>query len=215
LTFGAHLYPIQWLLPVLLPLTLLANLYIFIRHHEQIDVPVLQRRILPFMGAGLVIGFALFNLVHGDRLQTLFGLLVVAVALRELIHLLRGNRRIEAPIRGWMSNAVIFAAGVVHGIYASGGPLLVYAANKMKLPKSVFRSTLATVWLIMNIFLTGSYAVSGKIDAGSLTASAYLLPSLALGVLTGELLHRRIPERGFKMVVFGLLLVSGALIMIK
>jgi hypothetical protein len=59
LTFGSPLYPIQWLLPVLLPLTLLANPYIFIRHHEQIDAPVLQRRILPFMGAGLAIGFAL------------------------------------------------------------------------------------------------------------------------------------------------------------
>jgi len=40
-------------------LTLLANLYIFIRHHRHIDRAVLARRILPFMGTGLAIGFAL------------------------------------------------------------------------------------------------------------------------------------------------------------
>ena len=74
LTLGVHLYPIQWLLPVLLPLTLLANLYIFIRHHRHIDRAVLARRILPFMGTGLAIGFALMSRLHGDLLRLLFGL---------------------------------------------------------------------------------------------------------------------------------------------
>jgi uncharacterized membrane protein YfcA len=215
LTLGAHLYPIQWMLPVLLPLTLLANLYIFIRHRRHIDRQVLTVRILPFMGAGLVVGLALFSALHGDLLRLLFGLMVISVASREWIHLLRPNRRSHCPLPNWISNSYVFMAGVVHGIYASGGPLLVYAANKMQMPKSVFRSTLSVVWLIMNILLTGSYALAGSINATSIKASTCLLPSLILGVFLGEVLHRRIPEHGFKMVVFALLLLSGVFISLK
>ena len=215
LTLGAHLYPIKWMLPVLLPLTVIANLYIFIRHHKYIDAPVLLRRILPFMGTGLVIGFALFNLLHGELLRTLFGLIVILVAMRELINLIRSSHQNEAPLPGWISTGYVFVAGVIHGIYASGGPLLVYAVNKMQLQKSVFRSTLSSVWLIINIFLTGSYAVGGKIDLESLKYSAYLLPPLTLGVLLGEFLHQLIPERSFKIFVFMLLILSGVFITLK
>ena len=215
LTLGVHLYPIQWMLPVLLPLTLLANLYIFIRHHRHIDRRVLAVRILPFMGAGLAIGFALFTALHSALLRLLFGLMVTAVSAQELIRLLRSGRRIEAPLPNWLSNGYLFAAGVVHGIYASGGPLLVYAANKMKLQKAAFRSTLSVVWLILNIFLTAAYVAAGKIDTVSLTHSACLLPALILGILAGERLHRHISERTFKMVVFTLLLLSGIFISLK
>ncbi len=215
LTLGAHLYPIKWMLPVLLPLTLIANLYIFIRHHKYINAPVLLRRILPFMGTGLMIGLALFNMLHGELLRTLFGLMVILVAMRELINLTHISHQDEVLLPVWISTCYLFVAGMVHGIYASGGPLLVYVANKMQLQKSEFRSTLSIVWLIMNIFLTGSYAVAGKIDLESLKYSAYLLPPLILGVLLGEFLHQHIPERGFKIVVFILLIVFGVFIMLK
>ena len=215
LTLGAHLYPIKWLLPVLLPLTVVANLYLFLRHRKHIDIPVLTRRILPLMGTGLAIGFALFNLLHGELLRTLFGALVVVVAARELIRLMSPGRRAETPVPGWVSTGSVFMAGMVHGIYASGGPLLVYAANKMKLSKSAFRSTLSAVWLIMNVFLSGAYAVAGAIDAASLRTSFYLLPPLILGVLLGEALHRHISERKFQIIVFLLLLLSGVFIALK
>ena len=215
LTLGAHLYPIKWMLPILLPLTLIANAYIFVRHHKYIDTRVLFRRILPFMGTGLVIGFALFNLLHGELLRTLFGGLVILVAVRELINLIRGSQENSKTLPTWLSTGYIFIAGLIHGVYASGGPVLVYTVNKMQLEKSVFRSTLSMVWLSMNIFLTGSYAVAGKVNLESLKFSAYLLPPLIIGVLAGEALHQRIPERSFKITVFVLLLMSGIFITLK
>lgn len=215
LTLGAHLYPIEWMLPVLLPLTALANLYLLICHHRYIDTEVLLKRILPFMGTGLAIGFSLFTRLQGELLRTLFGFMVIGIAVRELIHLIRADHRNASPLPGWVSSGFVFAAGVVHGIYASGGPLLVYAANRMQLEKSVFRSTLSIVWLIMNICLTSSYAVTGRIDAASLAHSVSLLPSLVLGVALGDFMHQRIPERTFKVAVFLLLTLSGVFITIK
>jgi uncharacterized membrane protein YfcA len=129
-----------------------------------------------------------------------------------LISLVAGGHQNGAVLPGWISTVYIFVAGVIHGIYASGGPLVVYAVNKMQLQKSVFRSTLSAVWLTMNILLTASYAVAGKINLDSLKYSAYLLPSLILGVLLGDFFHQRIPERSFKIAAFVLLMLSGILI---
>jgi len=215
LTLGTLLYPIKWILAVMLPTTLILNVYIFIRHYKYIDTGLLLKRILPFMGTGLFIGLALFNLLHGELLHKVFGMFVILVAAQELVNLVRRGPQISLPLPNWLSSTYIFVAGLIHGIYVSGGPALVYAMNKMQLEKSEFRSTLSMVWLSSNIFLTGSYIIAGKIDLVSLKFSAYLLPSVIIGVLLGEMLHSRIPERTFKITVYILLMVSGAFIVLK
>ena len=208
--FNSHVF-----LFAFLPLTLLVNLYIFIRHRRHIDGSVLLGRILPFMGTGLVIGFGLFNWLGGEVLRKAFGILVVLVSIRELVNLMGHRRGNGTPLPGWLFTGYVFTAGLIQGVYASGGPFLVYAVNKMGLPKSVFRSTLSTVWLTMNIFLTTFYVIAGQLDLASLKFSANLLPSLVAGVWLGEYLHERVSERRFKIAAFGLLMLSGIFIMLK
>lgn len=54
LTLGTHLYPMSVLLPVLVALDLLVNLYIVTRHHKYINRALLIRTIIPAMGIGCV-----------------------------------------------------------------------------------------------------------------------------------------------------------------
>ncbi|NQU65273.1 MAG: sulfite exporter TauE/SafE family protein [SAR324 cluster bacterium] len=214
ITLGAHFYPIRWMLPVLLPLTLLLNLYILLRHFRQINRSILFRQILPFMGVGLVIGMVIFNRIHGELLVEAFGILVVVMSLRELVQLFRSDRTLS-PIGRFEAFLYIFAAGIVHGIYASGGPLLVYIVNRFNLKKSEFRSTLSVVWLIMNIFLSISYVLTNRITLETGRISLLLLPSLVLGIFLGEYLHEKSDGRKFKIVVFTLLLLTGVSIILK
>ena len=51
--------------------------------------------------------------------------------------------------------AVLLGAGVVHGMFVSGGALLVVYAAATFRDKEVFRSTLAAVWVILNGLLMG------------------------------------------------------------
>ena len=100
-------------------------------------------------------------------------------------------------------------AGIVHGIYASGGPLLIYAVSRLNLTKSVFRSTLGAVWFILSVILTASYVMTGKMSAHSLKLILLLLPVILIGILLGEWLHHRINEYRFKIFVFAVLLFAG------
>jgi uncharacterized protein len=101
------------------------------------------------------------------------------------------------------------AAGFIHGIYASGGPLLIFAVGKQTITKSIFRSTLGAVWLISSLVLTGFYLFSGKLTAASVKLVIILFPVIVVGIFLGEWLHHRIDEFRFKIFVFAVLLIAG------
>ena len=208
LTLGVHLYPIDVLLPVLVPLDMIVNMYIVARHHRHISRPYLFRSILPAMGIGVLAGIIAFHYIEGDLLKKLFGVLVILLSTRELFRL-RRNRQEKIVLSDLKAAGLIFSAGVVHGIYASGGPLLIYALSRLNLTKSVFRSTLGAVWFFFSVMLTASYLIGGKFTAQSLKFVLILLPMILLGILLGERLHHRVDEYRFKIFVFGVLLLAG------
>jgi uncharacterized membrane protein YfcA len=208
LTLGVHLYPIDVLLPVLVPLDMVVNLYLVTRHYRHINRPYLFRSILPAMGFGVLAGIIVFQYIEGDLLKQLFGLLVILLSMRELYRLLR-NRHDQLALSNTAAQTCIVAAGIVHGIYASGGPLLVYAVSRLNLSKSVFRSTLGAVWLIFSVVLTASYLITGKFTVHSIRYILILLPMILAGILLGEWLHHRIDENRFKLFVFVVLFLAG------
>ncbi|MCF8039590.1 MAG: sulfite exporter TauE/SafE family protein [Desulfohalobiaceae bacterium] len=209
LALGAHFYSIPWMLPVLVPLTLVSNSYILIRYHRYVQIELLLKKIFPLMGIGLVIGIFLFDLVQGELLKTVFGVLVILLALRDLYQLYTASQE-RAPLSPGACRTYIFFAGVIQGLYACGGPLLVYVLNRLGLSKMVFRSTLSLVWVTMNTVLSIIYFSTGKADLTSLRYSLLLIPALACGLLAGDLLHGKIAERPFKTVVFVFLVAAGA-----
>ena len=214
LTLGVHLYPIEVLLPVLVPLDMFITLYLVTRHYRHISRPHLFRSILPVMGVGVLVGIIAFQYIEGNLLKKLFGLLVILLSTRELYRLLR-NRHEQITLSNLAAKTCIFSAGIVHGIYASGGPLLVYAVSRLNLSKSVFRSTLASVWFIFSVILSASYWMTGKFNAHSLRYILILLPMILIGILLGEWLHHRIDENHFKLFVFAVLFFAGLSICIS
>jgi uncharacterized membrane protein YfcA len=208
LTLGVHLYPIDVLLPVLVPLDMVVNLYLVTRHYRHISRPHLIRSILPAMGFGVLAGIIAFQYIEGDLLKKIFGSLVIVLSMRELYRLSR-KRPDQFALSNLTAKACIVTAGIVHGIYASGGPLLIYAVSRLNLSKSVFRSTLGAVWLIFSVILSASYLVAGRFSALSIRFILILLPMILIGILIGEWLHHRIDENRFKIFVFGVLFFAG------
>jgi uncharacterized membrane protein YfcA len=207
-TLGSHLYPIEFLLPTLVPADLLVNIYIVGKYREDVDRELLFRRILPLMGAGLVIGIGIFQFVEGTLLKKIFGLLVTLLCSRELHGLLRSPGTAKALTR-LQYGVSVFSAGITQGLFASGGPLVVYAVSRLKLAKGSFRSTLSALWLLTNGFLTLSYLATGLLTWDNLRFWAWLAPAVVVGTIVGERLHDRVNEHHFRVIVFAILLVGG------
>jgi hypothetical protein len=213
-TLGMHLYPIETLLPVLVPLDVLLNMYIVIRHHKQVERGLLIRRILPLMGIGLSIGILLFNYLHSGMLKIIYGCFVALLSVREL-HLLYKKIRVRGPLSNVEEASWLVAGGIIHGIFVSGGPLVVYVAGRIIPQKANFRSTLAALWIVLNLVLTASYIVTGRLNLSSLSSSAMLLPVVILCIVLGERLHNLVDEYKFRIIVFILLFFAGTSLIIR
>lgn len=115
----------------------------------------------------------------------------------------------------WTGGALLVLAGVVHGIFATGGPLAVYVASREIEDKSRFRATLAALWLLLNVALLASFAADGRVGRASMAISASLAPSLLLGLLAGELAHRRVAVPLFRALVFSFLLIAACVLAVR
>ncbi len=209
LTLGAHLYDIPSLLVMVLPLSLLQSVWIVARHPRAVRWRLLAVEVLPLMAIGLAAGFLLGGWLRGDLLRTLFAALVLALSLRELWVAWR-ERGPRAPLPAPVSAGFLTAAGVIHGIWATGGPPLVYALGRRGLDKAAFRATLCAVWIALDGAYNLRLAAAGSFDAASLRATALLLPAALIGLLAGDRLHARVDERRFRLLSFALLAVAAA-----
>ena len=209
LALGIHLFPLGELLPVFVPLGLFVSSWLVLRGRAHVNRPLLLARILPWMGLGLAVGLTIFERASHELLRRAFGIFVVTLAAIELWRLVRGSgvsREVSPPA----ATAALLGAGVIHGMFSTGGPLLVWALGKSLPDKRAFRATLSCVWLVLGSALTLAYALNGRLDGETLRATAALLPVLGVAIGAGEWAHHRLDERRFRVLVYALLLGSGA-----
>jgi hypothetical protein len=211
-TLGSLMLPVGELVPVLVPVALTQTAIVAFQKHRSVVWPLLLRRILPLMGIGLVTTILLLD-GEAPWMKPALGVLILVLALREL---LLGQRPREPSRRQAAASVVgIVAAGLVHGLFATGGPVLVWSLGQTTLDKAAFRATLTLVWLTLNTVLVGSFLVKGRADADTLLVSAALLPTAVLGIAAGHWLHDRVDEAPFRTVVWGALAVASLSLILR
>ena len=214
LSIGARWFGIEQLLAWFLPLNLGLSTVLALRGGHAIAGGLLVRRILPMILIGLAVGTWLATRIDADRARGLFASLVIVVAVVELISSLR--RSAAGPttaMRPVVQGGLLLGAGVVHGVFATGGPLAVAVIGRMLPTKTALRATLAVMWFVLNVIVSARLVRSGHLDGDSLWWSLHLVPALAVGMLAGDLVHRRVAETSFRKVVAVVLLVTGGLLL--
>ncbi len=206
LSMAALFLPMETLLPVLAALNVLMSSWLLSRHGRHIDKALLFKTILPLMSLGTVAGIALRDLLSGPWLKLGFALLLLWFAGRELWRLrLAQSPRPHGELK---TGSFIGFAGITHGLFASGGPLLVYALAGRQLDKATFRATLIAVWWSLNLLLSVVFFWQGRL-LPALPQIALYSPLLFIGVWLGGLWHQRLDEGRFRQMIYGLLLLTG------
>ena len=215
ITIGAHFVELPALLALVLPLSLVQTSWIVVRNRRSIAWRSLLMRVVPLMGMGVAVGYLVSGQLQGRPvLKQLLGAIVVVLAGREL-WLLRRQAGLQksgaAPACGASAAglAAMFGAGLVHGVYATGGPLLVYGLGQEGLDRARFRATICTVWWIMNMALVVTFAVEGRYSPAVLAELALLMLALPIGIFAGERVFVGVDERTFKVGIYGLLMLAG------
>lgn len=162
-------------------------------------------KMLVLMLIGMAVGVWLYRQLPLDFLLTVYGLLIIAVALQKLF-----VPRLFPQKAPWLV-ALVPLAGIIHGMFVSGGALLVVYASGALPRKEEFRATMAAVWFFLGFFLTGSQVQSGVVTPQVVSLTVLCLVPMALGTLIGGRLVKHISQDLFSKITYVLLLISGVL----
>jgi uncharacterized membrane protein YfcA len=159
----------------------------------------------------------------GRFLGTFLGLWILFIVNLHQLTLLIGWSTLIAAIVALLSpsfnmnRAGLGAVGLITGVTETstgvGGPPLALAYQHKRGP--VLRSTVALCFLVGEVISLVVLAIGGKIDAGTLTMSAQMLPFLALGSYASKFVHHRLDGPLLRYIVLGFSSLSGIVVILQ
>lgn len=200
--------------PALNALGLLASVYVVALCRRSID----KRELLKMTGvmlAGMAAGMYLKRFFTGNPslLYKTLGVIVIVFALMNIVKALLRREEKELPVP--VSVALLLAAGVVHGMFVCGGPLLVtYASGKLR-DKDAFRGTLSAVWILLNGVLFAADLHAGLFTAHTARLSLISVAVLAAALVVGNFVCKKLSRKVFLNLTYILMLLSGVSLFIK
>jgi uncharacterized membrane protein YfcA len=209
LSLGILILPMDVVLPILVALSVPMSATIAFKNRHSINTQLLFKMILPGMLLGTVTGYLLKPYLNQDMLKLCFGLLIIWFSCREIWRM--HNNHVDQSRPLWITRIITYSAGITQGLFASGGPLLVYAIAGSKIDKATFRATLSVVWCSMNTLLLTAFVLDGSLQP-LLGNIALYLPLLFVAVKLGNYLHHKLDDSLFRIGIYYLLLVTGILL---
>ena len=176
--------------PILNVLGILAGVYVFVTQWKHVDWKQLKKVVI-VMAIGIFGGFFLKNALAGYDavLYKFLGIFVIFLAIHGFYSIYGQRQRDTKEKSSWKSMLLLIGAGIVHGMFVSGGPLLIgYLSNEIK-EKTSFRATISTVWIILNSMILVQDICAGMWNAGLVMTQCISIPFLIAGmvVLIGKI----------------------------
>lgn len=177
---------------------------VVLKDRKQINFKELKK-IVAVMALGCVVGIILLKICPLEQLLLCYGIFIIAVSLKRLFA--AGTK----PLPKAMDCPVILAAGIVQGMFLSGGALLVvYASEKMK-DKSEFRATMSAVWIAVNSAMLVLDVVNSAVSMRAISLTLMNILPLLISIAIGNYLHNKINQNAFEKITCVLLLLAGIL----
>jgi hypothetical protein len=212
LAFGTFFLPLDTLLAAFVPLNVFLSVVLVARTSRHAAVTFLLRSVLPWLILGLPVGMLGARLVREELLKCVFGAFVVALAALEIARAGREAPAVREPT--WSDRGLLAAGGVIHGAFATGGPMVVFVLGRtLASDKATFRATLSLLWLVLNTILLVSFVAEGRLSRDTLPLTGSFVVALLLGFGLGEVLFRRVSAVRFRSAVFAMLAVAGLLLL--
>ncbi|MBO1265408.1 sulfite exporter TauE/SafE family protein [Proteiniclasticum sp. SCR006] len=211
LPFAIALIGVKTAVPVLTILSWILALYIVVTDRKAI-VASEYFRILARVMLGLPVGVLLFASLPEEPLKVILGVFMIVIAAGGLYkaYSRRANSfDVDSKIGKRLMNTMLILGGVIHGAFSSGGPFIVVYATQKLTEKSAFRATLSAIWLTLNSIIIATNMLNRSYDAEAVQTLLFMIPFLLVGVLFGNIAHKKIKESAFSKLVYSVLLVSG------
>jgi uncharacterized membrane protein YfcA len=185
----------------------LSCLILAVKNYRNIQWKILFN-IIVYMAIGMFAGIWLFERLSFSLLLPAYGVMILLIALKKMFV------KKEIKMTGFMLNGILLAAGVIHGMFVSGGALLVVYASAVLKDKENFRATVASVWVVLNTGLMISDILQGYMTSEVMKMTGISILPLFLAIYVGNKIHEKIDQKLFMKITYILLFASGVSILV-
>ncbi len=205
--FSISLVGLDTAKPILNVVSIAISVLVVVKNHQYINKKEVLKMSV-FMLIGMAIGIYLLGVVPTSTLLYVYGALIMGVALKKLFI----KKEVKLPVA--IMFIVVVLAGIIHGMFVSGGSLLViYAVYALK-DKHQFRASLAILWILLNGILMFTHIQSGLFTTEVTIMSLLAIPTALLSMFFGNKIYDKIDQQLFLKITYVLLLISGVLMFI-
>lgn len=163
-------------------------------------------KITIFMFIGMIFGISLFKIAPINILLKIYAVIIILIAVKNMFV----KNKIALP--NFIMILIILTAGIIHGMFVSGGSLLVIYAVSVLEDKKEFRATLSPVWVLLNSYLMYDHIKMGFFTANVVKLILISIIPLIASMFLGNILHDKMNQNAFLKLTYILLLISGLLL---
>ena len=206
--FGIILVGVTLAKPVMTILACIIGLAVAIKEIKHINWKELTK-MCAVMLVGMALGLWVFKTVELDFLLVAYGIVVVAIGIKKLFF------PSEKDAHPALQYTALGLAGLMQGLFVSGGSFLaVYSVARLK-DKQEFRATSNAIWGVLNAVLIVTYIFDGSLTNEVLiTSGICIVPTFIVAWLAG-LLAKRINQKTFLKAAYVILIISGVVLLVS
>ena len=210
----AFVLPVSTAVSVTTALTAITSVHHVSRDWHRVAWP--HFAVMAFYSAiGIVLGFYFISMLDEDALRHSLGVFLIVYSVYALA---TATSPPVLPAR-WqraLAAGTGVAGGLLGTLFGAGvGPIYVIYFNMLRMEREIFRVTMSTVVLLGGAARIAGYARFGFYDVSSVALIAIGLPLVVVGSWLGDRVIRKLDPRLFERLVGGLILLSGAALLVK
>jgi len=211
----ATIFPVKESVGILLPMLIVGDV-VAVGYYRQHAVWRHLVRLLPWVVAGMPLGYLALRYADDEQMKFVLGVLVLGlIGLR--VFRGRFGKWIDAhlPRAWWFVVLVGVLAGFATTLANAAGSIMSVYLLTQGLQKREFVGTGAVFYMIVNLIKLPAYATLGIITTPSLAFDAAMAPVILAGAVLGILLLPRIPQKLFEWLVIILAAVASIRMMVS
>lgn len=204
------------LITLLLPVKMAAPMSVIVGTATALYATWLSRKETDWKSAAVLIAFSLLGIPVGlyalsylpDHIMKVgLGIFLIIYSFYSLF-----IPRLPVYDKRWIAAPMGAVAGALGAAFSTNGPPVVIYGMLRNLGPAAFRGTLNAFFTANNIAIIGGLVTGGILTLSTIKLVIFCIPTMILGSIVGQYVHKRIPVSVFRIMVFILLIASGAML---
>ncbi len=209
--------PLKTAIPLMTNMGIAAPAFVAVRDRRHLPKEEFLR-VLKLTLLGLPIGMLCFSFLPERILRTILSVFMIFVGTKNLYQHFSKKNAEEKPISKntlLFYRFMVFFGGIVQGAFSCGGPFIVIYLSKFVKDKTQFRTTLATLWVLLNSIVLVKNFIIGIETVSILTTTLIAVPLVYVSLYLSNIVHKKCNGEQFLAFVNVILLLSGIMMFLR